>query len=105
MCLAYFEQFTHLYMLPIHISTEGIEKLMKELQLQKAPGPDCIAAEILKTCAEQVVPLLQQIFQKSLDTGELPLDWQKENVTPILKTGNISDPANYRPVSLTSIPY
>ena len=37
-------------------------------------------------------------------TGELPLDWQKANVTPIFKTGSRSDPANYRPVSLTSIP-
>ena len=91
-------------MLPIKISTEGIVKLLKELKLQKAPGPDCITATILKTCAEQVAPLLHQIFQKSLDTGELPLDWQKSNVTPIFKTGNRSDPANYRPVSLTSIP-
>ena len=31
-------------------------------------------------------------------------DWHKANVTPIYKTGNRSDPANYRPVSLTSIP-
>ena len=90
--------------LPIQISTEGIVKLLKELKLQKAPGPDCITATILKICAEQVAPLLHQIFQKSLDTGELPLDWQKANVTPIIKTGNRSDPANYRPVSLTSIP-
>ena len=79
-------------------------KLLKELKLQKAPDPDCITATILRTCAEQVAPLLQQIFQKSLDTGELPLDWQKANVTPMFKTGNRSDPANYRPVSLTSIP-
>ena len=92
-------------MLPIQISTEGIVKLLKELKQQMAPdGPDCITATILKTCTEQVTPLLQQIFQKSLDTGELPLDWQKANVTPISKTGNRSDPANYRPVSLTSIP-
>ena len=74
-------------------------KLLKELRLQKATdGPDCITATILRTCAEQVAPLLQQIFMKSLDTGELPLDWQKANVTPIFKTGN------FRPVSLTSIP-
>ena len=92
-------------MLPIQISTEGMVKLLKELKPQKAPdSPDCITATILKTCAEQVAPLLQQIFQKSLDTGELLLDWQIANVSPIFKTGNRSDPANYRPVSLASIP-
>ena len=78
-------------------------KLLKELRLQKALGPDCITATILKTCAEQVATLLQLIIQKSLDTGELPLDWQKASFTPIFKTGSRSDPANYRPVSLTSI--
>ena len=91
-------------MLTIQISTEGIVKLWKGLEPQRAPGSDCITATILRTCIEQVVPLLQQIFQKSLDTGVLPLDWQKTNVPPIFKTGNRSDPANYRPVSLTSIP-
>ena len=91
-------------MLPIHISTEGIVKLLKELETQKAPGPDCITATILKTSGEKIVPLLQQIFQKSLDTGELPLDWQKANVSPFFNTGNRSDPANYRPVASTSIP-
>ena len=91
-------------MLPIQISTEGIVKLLKELKPQKAPGSDCITATILKTCAEQAMPLLQQVFQKSLDTCELPLDWQKANISPIIKTGNRSDPANYRPVLSTSIP-
>ena len=65
-----------------------------------APGPDSIAP----TFAYQVAPLLQQIFQNSLDTGELPLDRQEANVSPIFKAGNRSEPANYRPVSLTSIP-
>ena len=87
----------------IQIYTKGIVKL-KELRPQMAPGPDSIAPTILRTFADQVAPLLQQIFQNSFDTGELPLDWQKANVSPIFKTGNRSEPANYRPVSITSIP-
>ena len=51
-----------------------------------------------------MVSFLQQIFQKYFDTGELTLDWQKANVSPIFKAGNRSDPAKYRPVSLTYIP-
>ena len=43
-------------------------------------------------------------LQKSLDTDELPLDWQRANVSPIFKTGNGSEPAIYWPVLLTSIP-
>ena len=92
-------------MLSIQISTEGIVKLLKEQKPLKAPdGPDCITATVSMTCAEQVAPLLQQKFHKSLDTGELPLDWHKADVSPTFNAGKRSDPANYRPVSLTSIP-
>lgn len=89
---------------PINITTEGIVKLLKELKPQKAPGPDNITPRVLKECADSVAPLLQQIYQKSLSTGMLPDDWRNANVSPIFKKGNRSDPSNYRPVSLTSIP-
>ena len=39
----------------------------------------------------------------SLETGILPEDWTKANIVPVLKKGTKSDPANYRPISLTSI--
>ena len=32
------------------------------------------------------------------------MDWMQANVTPLYKKGNRSEPGNYRPVSLTSIP-
>lgn len=44
---------------------------------------------------------LQIIFSKSLMTGQVPGDWKKSNVTPIFKSGDKTDPNNYRPVSLT----
>ena len=88
----------------IKVSVDGVLKLLEELNTQKAPGPDGLTPKILKECAKNVAPLLQQIFQRSLDTGDLPDDWKQANVSPIFKKGNRSDPANYRPVSLTSIP-
>ena len=88
----------------IKVAVDGVLKLLEELNTQKAPGPDGLTPKILKECAKNVAPLLQQIFQRSLDTGDLPDDWKQANVSPIFKKGNRSDPANYRPVSLTSIP-
>ena len=91
-------------MTQIKVSVDGVRKLLEELNTQKAPGRAELTPKILKECAKNVAPLLQQIFQRSLDTGDLPDDWKQANVSPIFKKGNRSDPANYRPVSLTSIP-
>lgn len=46
---------------------------------------------------------MQLIFQKSLETGEVPSDWKKASVCPLFKIGDKSNPANYRPISLTCI--
>jgi hypothetical protein len=37
-------------------------------------------------------------------TGKVPVDWLIGNVIPIFKKGDNTDPANYRLVSLTSVP-
>jgi len=39
-----------------------------------------------------------------MQEGILPEDWKSETVCPIFKKGDKSDPGNYRPVSLTSVP-
>ena len=69
----------------------------------KSAGPDNIPSRILKLCAAEVSPFLQFIFTQSLNEGILPSDWLKANITPIYKKGDRSVPANYRPISLTSV--
>ena len=78
-------------------------KLLQGMNVNKAAGPDGIPNKILKSCAEEIAPVLTLIFKKSLETGNLPPDWKKANVTPLFKKGDKHTPQNYRPVSLTSI--
>jgi hypothetical protein len=47
--------------------------------------------------------VLTKIFNKSLQTGEVPADWKEATITPIFKKGSRAAPENYRPVSLTSV--
>ena len=56
---------------------------------------------MLKELRSEIAPIIQLIFERSLATGEVPFDWTKANVSPIFKKGDKSDPANYRPISLT----
>ena len=87
----------------ITIDERGVLKLINNLKVNKAAGPDGIPNKFLKACAEEVAPVLTNIFQQSLNTGQLPQDWKNANVTPIFKKGDKHAPQNYRPVSLTSI--
>ena len=76
----------------------------KSTKKDSAPGPDGIPAIFLKSCSDQVLNHLQKFFQKSLTEGKLPLEWKRAIVTPVFKNKGLnSDPANYRPISLTSI--
>ena len=99
------DNFTHGKSYPsmaeIHVSVDGVIKLMKDLQENKAPGPDGITPKILKLCADEIAPALTCIFNKSMRTGELPQDWLTANVSPIFKKGDRATASNYRPVSLT----
>ena len=58
---------------------------------------------MLKEAANEIAPVLALIFNQSYNSGTLPLDWLSANVRAIFKKGKCSDPANYRPVSLTCI--
>ena len=87
----------------INITCDGITKLLNELNTNKATGPDNIPAWILKTAAAELAPALRLVFQKSLDSGNLPQSWLCANISPIHKKGDRSLASNYRPVSLTSI--
>jgi len=87
----------------ITFSAEGIRQLLFELDASKANGPVEIPPFVLKKCAEEISPVLQIIFTKSLSSGVLPSDWKKANICPVFKKGRRDEAKNYRPISLTSI--
>jgi hypothetical protein len=87
----------------IHITRNGVEKLLSQLNPNKACGPDGLKPRILKELANEISPILCLIFNNSIDTGEVPTDWRTAYVSPIYKKGAKYNPENYRPISLTCI--
>ena len=87
----------------ILFSAEKVLLYLKKVKPEKSQGNDKIHPFIIQKCANSLANPLSLIFQQSMDHGDLPKAWLEANVTPIFKKGSRSDPANYRPISLTSV--
>ncbi len=78
--------------------------LLRNLKPHTASGPDGIPAKLLKITAEEISPALTLLFQASINQGRVPPQWKKGQIVPLFKKGSRSDPANYRPISLSKGP-
>ena len=87
----------------LQIHQDGVTKLLKDLNPNKAAGPDNIPCRVLKELAEELSPVITAICCQSLESGILPVDWTEAIISPIYKKGNVHLALNYRPVSLTSV--
>ena len=67
-----------------------------------APGPDGIPAAMIKGGKSAFASMLSNIMRTTIDYGNIPSILKTAYVTPIHKGDSRSDPANFRPVSLTS---
>ena len=80
-----------------------VRKFLKEVNPNKAAGPDGIHGKILKNCAVSLAYPLSVIFRVSYNSGMIPKDWKLANVVPVYKKGSKTSVENYRPISLTSL--
>ena len=88
----------------IVVSNEGVTKLFKGLNASKALWPDQLHPRVLKEPATELGPVFAHLFQKSLDTGEIPKEWSLANICPLFKKGDRALACNYRLVFLTCVP-
>ena len=87
----------------MEITKESVVKFMGMIKPNKACGPDNIGGRVLKECKLELAPVLQGLFQKSLDSHKLPAIWKISHITPVPKKPQPKVNNDYRPVALTSI--
>ena len=78
------------HMESITVSESGIVKLLKDLNPHKAAGSDQLKPLVLQRLRDVIAPILQVIFQMSLDTGKVPKDRITAFVRPLFKKGDTS---------------
>ena len=87
----------------ITVDPKGVLKLLNNLNIHKASGPDGLSARVLKECSSEISLMLALIYNESLAQGTVPDNWMQANVAPVFKKGEKYNAANHRPVSLTCI--
>ena len=81
-----------------------VKKVIMNLDLSKASGPDCIPVVVLKNCEPEFSYILAELFNKCLKESCFPDCWKVSLVVPVFKNvGERSTAKNYRPVSLLSV--
>ena len=80
-----------------------IEDIIKNLKTDKAVGVDFISNEMLKhgNC-NNLISILHQIFNQMFKNGYTPNDFNTSLVTPIPKKGELTEPKDYRPISVST---
>ena len=102
--LPVFPSRTNLKLHNILVTPKMVKKVIMNLALPKASGPDCIPVVVLKNCEPELSFILAELFNKCLKESRFLNCWKVSSVVPVFKNvGERSIPKNYHPVSLLSV--
>ena len=76
---------------------------LKIINQHKATGVDKISARLLKIAAPAIAPRVSRLINYLISTGTFPQRWKTAKVMPLFKSGNPSDPSNYRLICILPI--
>lgn len=85
-----------------NISLSDVKSSLTKLRLTNSIGPDGLSGTFIYNLRSVLCFPLFLIYSKSLCEGVFHDIWKTSTVTPIFKTGDVSDVINYRSISIIS---
>jgi hypothetical protein len=82
---------------------EEITAARKKIKKGKAGGPDGVAANWIRAAGDKIDNFILKLFNRIWRSGDLHDEWTAFWIVPIYKKGDSQNPANYRPVALSSL--
>ena len=71
------------------ITSTEIETVIRNLPINKSPGPDGFTAEFYQKLREELTPIQLKVFQKIAEKGKLPNSFYEATITLIPKLGKM----------------
>ena len=84
------------------MSVYEVYKYLQNLKQSATRGPDDIDNKILKISAPIIAETLTYIYNLCIDKCSFPSQFKIAQVIPLYKSGDSSEPSNYRPISILS---
>ena len=72
-----FFQRKHKLLSTIHVTSDDILKIIKNLDPNKTHGHDMISIQMIKICDASICKPLKLIFRSCLENGKFPTEWNK----------------------------
>ena len=102
--LPVFPSGTNLKLHNVYVTSKMVKKVIINLDLSKASGPDCIPVMVLKNCEPELSYILAELFNKCLKKSCFPDCWKVASVVPVFKNvGERFTAKKYHSVSLLSV--
>ena len=76
---------TNLKLFNISVTPKMVRKVVMNLDLSIASGPDCIPVVVLKNCESELSYILVELFNKCLKESCFRDSWKFSSVVPVFK--------------------
>ena len=85
------------------ITYEELKRTIFSMRSSGACGTDGVCIRMLKAGFPAIGGVILHIINNCLIRSDIPASWKHSTVRPLFKSGNPSDPSNFRPISIVPV--